>query len=215
MALDYNLVTIRGGIGTVETWNVGCAYNTNFGTGPVKDFADLDAWATAIAAMSGTAYPSLMQAMSTSGTIQSIRVAYIDSSGVTAQLAEAPTTSWVGTSAGKTPFQAAIVLSLMTGRPGRSFRGRMYWPAWGLQVQTDLTIVAATVAAIAANAAAMITDIGTAAGADFAMQPVVNSKVLGTTNPVTSVRVGNILDTQRRRRNQAVETYQASVVPPA
>lgn len=217
MALDYNQVTIMGTSGPNEVWATGCAFNTNFGTGPVKTFEDLQAWAEAIADLDGATYSALRDLLSPSGSLTKIKVSYIDSAGITAQLAEADVegSKWVSTAQLRCPQQVACVLSLSTGRPGRSYRGRMFWPAWGATMSASFYLSTPTPAEVAEDAAAYLTAIGAAAGVEFAMIPMVNSVKLGTTTEVTAVRVGRILDTQRRRRNAAVEVYSSSPVPPA
>lgn len=217
MPTDFNTVTLIGTIRGGEQWTCTAAYQTSFGTGPVKDFDDLQAWATAVAALSGSDYLALLKALSAGASLTRIRVAYIDSAGVTAQVAEAPMTGgWVSSDAVLLPYQCAVVCSLLSGRPGRSYRGRIYWPALGVTID-DTTIKLATSEAqgIADDAAALLTDIGGLAGPDALMVPAVASTRLGITSFVSSIRVGNVVDTQRRRRNSAVETYVSSAVPPA
>lgn len=217
MALDFNRVTLSGTVVGGETWSTSCAYQTNFGTGPVKDYADLLAWATAVAAFSGNDYVTLQTGLSEVNDLNAVRIEYIDSAGVVAQVAEAAMdTAWSPASAPKMPFQCSVVLSLLTGRPGRSYRGRMYWPALAMSLEaTSGQLAAATTAAIAADAAQLLTDIGTAAGVDFLMVPSVSSAKLGTSSVVTQVSVGSVIDTQRRRRNQLRESRSASPVPAA
>lgn len=214
MAIDHNRVILLGSTTGGETWSTSCAYSTNFGTGPVKDFSDLLAWATAIGALNsgnvvGTAMVSFL---SDSMQIDTVRTEYIDSQGTIAQVAEyalpAPVT---GSADASSPPQVAAVTSLLTGRPGRSYRGRMYWPhLYG--ALTDGQLGPTDAQNLATQMATFLGDAGEAAGTDFAMVPVVYSTVLGTVSFVTTVRVDTVLDTQRRRRNSLRGTsYTATV----
>jgi hypothetical protein len=113
------------------------------------------------------------------------------------------------------PPQIAIVASHRTRQTGRGGQGRQYRPAVdndsvtdggrltsGAQAATLASHVAAlesakvTIAAETYVRPAVITNTGTAAAPNLNRYSV-----------ITSVRVGDVLDTQRRRRNQLVETY--------
>lgn len=215
MAIDYNLVTISGTSPGNEIWTTSCAYQSDGGTGPAKDYGDLNTWANAIAALPGADFRALCNAASEVAPPLKVRVAWIDATGITAQYAEAQLGSgWDAVGTAVMPFQCAAVISLLTGRPGRSYRGRMYWPIFSAAIAaTTLQLPGATTVSYAEAAAAMLTDIGTAAGVDLAMKPCVASKKLGITDFITQVRVGTVVDTQRRRRNQAQESYSYSPVP--
>lgn len=219
MAIDYNLVTLSGTIATSEIWTTSCAFQTNFGTGPVTSFDDLQAWADAIAALAtpSASYPTLYSALSNRAQLTTVRTAYIAADGVTQQAAETLLgTPWAPGTAAKMPFQCSMVLSLLTGRPGRSYRGRMYWPAFSLDVSgTTLAITPAQSQLLANEMSELLTDIGGAAGSEALMMPVVRSDKLGITTFVTQIRCGTVVDTQRRRRNSAPEAYSSAVVPPA
>lgn len=215
MALDYNLVTWKGDSPGSEIWNSSCAFQSNSGTGPVKTYEDLLTWAQAIAGITDVDIRGVANLTSPVAQVKTIRVAYIDSAGLTAQFAEAQAGSgWSAVGDATKPFQVSIVASLLTGRPGRSYRGRMYWPAFSAAISTSTMVMAPTdVATVATSMAKMLTLTGQAAGVDAAMQAAVNSKKLGTTNFVTQIRVGGVLDTQRRRRNAVAEGYKYAAYP--
>jgi hypothetical protein len=113
------------------------------------------------------------------------------------------------------PPQIAIVASHRTAQTGRRGQGRQYRPAVdqnsvtaggrlssAAQAATVASHVAAlesaklTIADATVVRPAVITNTGTAAAPDLSRYAVINS-----------VRVGDVLDTQRRRRNKLVETY--------
>lgn len=98
------------------------------------------------------------------------------------------------------PFQCATVVSLRTIFATRSGRGRFYLPP------LDTTVVAGGLLATAAqttvlnSADAMMSSL-TGSG----LAPVVYSRTQRLTVVVTSIDVGNVIDTQRRRRNKLIE----------
>lgn len=113
-----------------------------------------------------------------------------------------------GTDAGEMlPFQCATVISLLTASATRHGRGRFYLPP--LAVSTLDT---------GRTSAAAITTLDTAWTAFFdslntdGVNPVVRNRTGHVSTPVTSARVGNVIDTQRRRRNKLVEVYTAITV---
>jgi len=105
------------------------------------------------------------------------------------------------------PFQCATVISLLTASATRHGRGRFYLPP--LAVSTLDT---------GRTSAAAITTLDTAWTAFFdslntdGVNPVVRNRTGHVSTPVTSARVGNVIDTQRRRRNKLVEVYTAIAV---
>jgi hypothetical protein len=118
--------------------------------------------------------------------------------------------------------QAAIVLSLRTDAPGASGRGRLYWPAMGAQIGTNLRLTNPTAASMAEAAAAYLNDVRLAMEAAATSLPpwsslalAVRSKTTHTTPHVVRVMVGDVIDTQRRRRDALPETYVTSAFPPA
>lgn len=107
----------------------------------------------------------------------------------------------VGTSAAETlPFQCAPVVSLRTATLSRAGRGRFYAPSLAVdQVAGGRLLIAAR--DTLADAALELVQGLTAAGGNL----VIYHRGPGTTTPVTSLDVGDVIDTQRRRRNQLVE----------
>lgn len=121
-------------------------------------------------------------------------------------------TPLAGTTSGGFP-QIALVTSWRTARSrGRGSNGRSYWPsvqtiasATGRFPLNDGTLVAAAAAQLIASLEAA--GIGT---------PAVMSAVgTGITEPITGVRVGLVMDTQRRRRNGISEEYTETAAVPS
>lgn len=117
----------------------------------------------------------------------------------------------VGSGAITSPPQCARVWSLLTGIPGRSYRGRMYWPKVTGALGSSFRDASVN-QSMAFNVAAILSNLAecSVAGSDF--QPAVASVTLGEVTPVTQVRIGDVVDTQRRRRDALVENYFTSPV---
>jgi hypothetical protein len=114
-----------------------------------------------------------------------------------------------GTASVVHPFQTSWVTSLRTTQVGPSGRGRLYWPATGVTLDPDTyRPIAGTVAAALAGVKTYLGGIQTAVRVTFASSTLtVWSRKLATSNMVTSIQMGDILDVQRRRRDALVESY--------
>ena len=102
------------------------------------------------------------------------------------------------------PYQVACVVSLDTPRRSRSGRGRLYLPTPGILVGSDGRIAATDRDTVLTQAETWIEAINSAAGP---VNRVIVASSSGVNSPVTAVRVGRVLDTQRRRRSDLVEDY--------
>ena len=128
--------------------------------------------------------------------------------------AESIGSSYSGSGTITNPFQSALVATLQTGRPGRSYRGRMYLPFLTSAFNAGkISTTSVTLGARAAAVADLLADTATAASSFPGLQPAVVSKAADAVTSVTSVRVGDIMDTQRRRRDSLVETFGSSTIP--
>jgi hypothetical protein len=108
------------------------------------------------------------------------------------------------------PVENTPVVSLQTGRIGRHGRGRMFWPvqaaseidATGLWTHADRD-------ALATDFATFFHDIAITGGLGHSewLLPIVTGKPYSNYAVVTGVRVGDVMDTQRRRRRALTEVY--------
>lgn len=113
---------------------------------------------------------------------------------------ESPRTE-VGTSvAACLPFQCAPVVSFRTASATRAGRGRMYAPSPAVDQQDGGRLTVGAQGALADAAQAMLAALSSAG-----LEPVLFSTTALTRRAITSLDVGDVIDTQRRRRNQLVE----------
>lgn len=207
-------VTIMGALPTGEEWTVNPVYaiGGDFGT-PVSS-TQANTIATAIAAI---AVPTgLLTNMSIGTTVLGARVEARSMAGVLESQGEAlkaiPTP---GTSTQPHPFQIAIVCSLRTALAGASGRGRLYWPATGLRIQSDtLRPTTTDMNTLVSSFKTYLSGIQTAIDTTLdGVSLVVWSRKNSDTNNVTGLQVGNVADVQTRRRDSLVEQYFATTYP--
>lgn len=107
------------------------------------------------------------------------------------------------------PLENSMVVSWTTGRIGRHGRGRIYWPT---QPTSDIDATGL----FSATPQGDLADTWQTALQDFAVTsgiissvwclPVVTGKPYVNYALITGLSVGNVVDTQRRRRRQLVES---------
>lgn len=99
---------------------------------------------------------------------------------------------------------------------GPGSRGGVYLPAWGLQTAFvgSMRMAAGEPAVMLASGKELLGVTSAAGGAlDLEIAPVIASRVSGTNVDVTGLRVGDVLDVQRRRKDALTEAYVADVWP--
>lgn len=106
------------------------------------------------------------------------------------------------------PNQCSVVVTLLTGAAGKSRRGRMYLPLNACSVSNG-KIGSADVALISTDITAWIHAINGGAGG---YQVAVASKTTAQIWPVTQIQIGDVYDTQRRRRNKIVEARTTTTI---
>ena len=114
-----------------------------------------------------------------------------------------------GGTADALPPEVALALSLRAPISGRTGRGRMYFPALTTSfVDSNGTADATFSAGVRDMVKTLVQNLNDDAGADI-YSPVVMVTSAGKATAVrpSEVRVGNHFDSQRRRQDQAVETY--------
>lgn len=201
-------VGLNGGLGTggPEVWSVGF----NFVTAVAPSAADAQAMAEQIrddlAAQWATSYTDLRTLLSNRGDLRSVDVYGYGTSGPAVSSGQAVmTTPLVGSAVLTMPPQACAVFSLQTDLPGPSYRGRTYWPALGASISADLK--SSTAKQAGEDLVELVRDIETSLEVLTPVQWAVYSPKLGVLTPVSRVRAGDVIDTQRRRRDALVETF--------
>lgn len=112
-----------------------------------------------------------------------------------------------GSSAGTPPNQVCLAISLLTGvSRGPAHRGRFYMPLPASSVAADGLIPAGDAANVQASATTLLTALN-AASAHYNVAVFSRKAGAASDRVVTSVAVGRVLDTQRRRRNKLPESY--------
>ena len=114
----------------------------------------------------------------------------------------------------KLPPQCSLVVTLLSDRPrGKASKGRMYLPGYAGGVGTNGKIDGAQASAIATNLKTFYDSF--ASDADVPDQLILAAKGTGPLPALTAqndfvetIRVGDVVDTQRRRRNGLTEVYQ-------
>lgn len=161
--------------------------------------ASQSAWMNALTAFASTAY---LATLCTDVQFQNASTAEIDlTTGKQLQkLADARTEA--GTSAAAClPFQCTPVVSLRTAFATRAGRGRFYAPSPAVDQQAGGRLTTAAQDTLADAAHAMLTSLITANA-----QPVLVSQVGLNRTVISSLDVGDVIDTQRRRRNKLIES---------
>lgn len=120
-------------------------------------------------------------------------------------------TPLAGGTAPALPSFCCIALSWSTGKTlGKAVRGRLYPPNFGAPFSGGSFTTAAAVTSLLAWQKNLYIALNNALS-PAAFIPHVVSKS-GELNPITGCRVGNVIDTQRRRKDATPETYQTGPV---
>lgn len=213
--VDLVKVSWGGAVASGERWSTGCWYTWT----P----AALNITGSILATFAGhalsnfnTSFWSADTSLNTSATTLTTCTATFYRGGVLQFSATAAQSAVGGTGTSPQPVYVSRVITLLTARAGRKYRGRMYLP------MTSLAPVAATglwptfvtplghIKTVLINTtSSLLTDFGAATAG-----PVVVSQVSAEATPVTALRVDNKPDTQRGRERSIVPTLNESVTIP-
>lgn len=214
--VDYNRVVVSGTLGGgADIWS--CGFNFAPDIGPmVIAPEDLTAWAEAIATSITTLFPAaLSNGLSSDGMVTLISCYYYaDHTGPATSVGVADSTR-TGSGSTTLPLSTACVASLRTALSGRRYRGRIFWPAVGWEVDPDGTFDATIWGPFTEDVAEFMGQIADAAPLATDLRPVVLSVAGGFVTPVTSITADNGPDTQRRRDDDVADATQSSPYPPA
>lgn len=205
---DLARVSIFGALPSGENWSVNPVFRF---TAPIAISAD--ECAAAAAAINGVSIGSGLTGLNPSGvTVTGCRFEARDLNGELENVAEALRgTPVVGTSSTVHPLQTSIVLSLRTTDSTARGKGRLYWPALGIALDSSTARFGSLgvdnfLTAMNAYLAGVETAIEGVGGMTTAALAVW-SRSTPKVSPVVSLRAGNVPDVQRRRRDKVTETY--------
>jgi len=195
---------------TETDWTITSTWNADLG---IAEEINVDDW------LNDQLLPGasdFMAANNTSGKVElrSIKVSPINASGLVVEDRTAIGTYVTPPTGIRSdhllPLQTSAVVSWVTPRIGRRGRGRIYLPpATTGEVDGDGLYLDTRQAGTLAGAVAFLEAIAitpTGGGNHWAL-PIVTGAPWTSYGIIGGVRVGNVLDTQRRRRRQLVETY--------
>lgn len=204
---DLIRLSILGSALGGEVWSVNPVFEIT--TGSEITFFEAQAIVTAVNLV--TIPAALRLAMSSTNSVIGCRVEARSQGGTLEALAEGlRPTAVTGTGASPHPPQIAWVVSLRTTEPGASGRGRLYWPANGMtlspgSLRPSVTDTTSFISAFRDYLALL------EAAVDGAIDETVDLAVWSRTRAalyhVNKVMAGDVLDTQRRRRDQLAEAY--------
>ena len=211
MAAPYFRVSLQGSLPGGEVWSVNPCFNAVVATD-----AGTQEWADNIVQASNFLYGNLKDTLSTGATLDKVVVGAYDTADEKLQFQSeaAWETAITGTGGMSCPATTAVVLSLYTSQQSRSGRGRLYWPALALSlVSTTGRITPATTAGLAAGGVNLLTTIESLAPASANARAIVRSRTTHASWEVTSVRVGDVPDSLRGRKNALNEARTIAPMP--
>lgn len=191
-------------ISLIGTSPLGEIFDTSFWVGAlIADQAEANAAASTVAGLiASTTLDDAIKAIITADTkYTEVRVYAYPTGGPNATAIGAAPVNLTGTApTGQSlPLQVSLVATLQTDFAGRSFRGRMYFPAHGALMGTNHLFAPQVAQNLALALGPFLT------GVNAVLYPVcIVSQTLSTKTPVTQVKVDNKPDIQRRRANRAV-----------
>lgn len=207
MPVVHNRVIISGSIGAGERWQTGVAFTGSVAAPEdvVNSQDELNAWATGIASYITTAnLNDIRQTMSGVTKIESVVTQYKAGNDLVLTSAPKAPAPYTGSGTQFNVPQTAWVASLLTNSPGARHRGRMYWPGTGIPFSSTMRIPSTNL--LAAEVVEFIQAMADEA-TPTVLRPCIYSPTYDEVTPVTRVRVGDVADTQRRRRDNLVEVY--------
>lgn len=214
--MSYVRVGILGQTTGGEVWSVNPVYDPSLEFGSGVDQSALDAAAAAIALIAPGV--QLLAGLSTLMQITGARLEVrndTDDSLMAISVAQRAT-PLNGTSSPKMPLQAASVFSLRTNTPGASGRGRLYWPALGFSIAATGRLDSTFTGTINGQMKTYLLAIRDALATAFptiGFNVAVRSRLTKTTPHVVRMQCGDVVDTQRRRRDNFPEAYNSVTIP--
>ena len=214
--MSYVRVSILGLSPGGEVWSINPVFDPTGEFPGGVDQTALDAACDAIAALNPAA--TLLGFMSSALSITGARVEVRDdgTDGLIGTSTQVRATPLSGSASALRGAQNALVISLRTTTPGGSGRGRIYWPGVGRSVDSQLRFSAADTLSAMTEMRTYLNAMRSALATAFptiGFDLAVRSRQTHTTPHVNKLQVGNVPDTQRRRRDSMIEDYQSLAFP--
>jgi hypothetical protein len=198
-------------ISRTEThWTIQQAWNAHFGIGSDIDTGD---WLND--EIAGTLFGTVFPRCSEKVVLQTIKASPIATDGTVVR-DRTTVLTWTSSFTGGSqsgnplPFENSIVASWQTPVLGPKGRGRVYWPVSATSVlNSDGRLGTTPRADFLADVVSMLEGFAITGGighSEWAL-PIVTGKPYTEYGQITGVRVGDVIDTQRRRRRQLAESY--------
>lgn len=113
-----------------------------------------------------------------------------------------------GSRSASVPSFCSVAITWTTGATfGQARTGRIYLPNYGAHLQAGSVVAAADVALIGAFGQDILHSVDHGSADDgYDFNPYVVSRS-GVSRPISGIRVGNVFDTQTRRKDAVPETY--------
>lgn len=218
------LIVFAGALPGGEQWSIG--FRTVSASPPADSLQTLADWYAEVFRIAwGSTGTNFALLNSTQVTMTTCTVRSIDTAGHTIAVAVGvPSGPVQGTNTAPfLPNQDALVVSLLTARAGRSFRGRVYLPCLNATLLATGRVDPASTRNVALGfVQQLIEGLNGANGFPLPGRPVPAAffrvAIQSTTSgqpaaPVINVKCGDVMDTQRRRRDKLVEAYNTLPVP--
>lgn len=220
----HTLLSFGGRLFTEESWNCGLRIVLGDPEDSTVSLQSYETWSAEnlddIAADVAAWFTSSGAKISSAARLDWVKLNAINADGRYVSESETNIFEWA---AGDAPAgtvspaeaQVTMVVSLLTNATrGRASRGRFYPPTGEMGVSPTTGRVSATLCQQMADAAKVLLDnIANEPGIDLSAPRVVVASDLGSPGPARSVQrvaVGNVPDTQRRRRSSLPEAYSVS-----
>lgn len=210
-------IVLYGTLSANQTWSCGFNMVNTSGTTVTPTQSQLDGYAEGVwtnmklAANLGKLTPYATAAC----LFQGVRAYYIPANtNKAAYLGQSSSASLTGaaSSAQQHPNQAAIVATHVGSSLGRTSTGRVYLPLQGASMISDGTFQPTATPNIALGWANVISMVNATRLATVAYVASTVSTKTGTSSAITAVRVDNVYDTVRARRDKVIATSKSQVV---
>lgn len=203
--------TIEGTSNPEEVWAF------DWWTSPGTGVASQAAWQSTVDALytvlgTTSLLTNLASLIGTDGAITALRGLYYRN-GQAAEFSgiHVASPAVAGTSSSRSPLQMCLCVTTLTGRPGASFRGRMYLPTPGMPLDTNHRFTVGSLTAVV-NSLKQVMGAGTVDGQYG--PPVVVSRTKGIATQITNLRYDLRPDIQRRRANRQATGARTTVTVP-